>query len=77
MPKLNGPKAFSLTGVLRDQDDQEEYSPPESGINYENISDEELLPHYYSPNFLRPLPEEEPLDDPLGDDLDVSLFSNF
>ena len=32
MPKMTGPKAFSLTGVLRDQDDQEEYAPPEFGI---------------------------------------------
>lgn len=29
MPKLTGPKAFSVTGTLREQDDQEEYAPPE------------------------------------------------
>ncbi len=32
MPKITGPKMYSLTGTLREQDDQEEYAPPESGI---------------------------------------------
>jgi hypothetical protein len=44
---------------LREQDDQEEYAPPESGILHSQIYDDELLPHYYPPNFLRPLPIEE------------------
>ncbi len=44
---------------MREQDDQEEYAPPESGILPSQIYDDELLPHYYPPNFLRPLPIEE------------------
>lgn len=59
MPKITGPKMYSLTGTLREQDDQEEYAPPESGIMPNQIYEDELLPHYYIPNFLRPLPVEE------------------
>jgi hypothetical protein len=59
MPKIAGPKAYSLTGTLREQDDQEEFSPPENGITPAQIYEDELLPHYYAPNFLRPLPVEE------------------
>lgn len=82
MPKITGLKAYSLTGTLREQDDQEEYAPPESGILPSQIYEDELLPHYYPPNFLRPLPveeEEEKRDgsvaegdhDYLNDDLDA------
>ncbi len=73
MPKLNGPKAYSLTGTLRDQDDQEEFAPPENGILPSGLDEDELLPHYFAPNFLRPLPVEEEVDqsDPLNDDLEV------
>jgi len=59
MPKISGPKAYSLTGTLREQDDQEEFSPPENGILPSQIYEDELLPHYFAPNFLRPLPVEE------------------
>lgn len=41
-PKLTGPKAFSLTGTLREQDDSEEQSPPEVGISPSSILDDEL-----------------------------------
>ncbi|CDW77476.1 UNKNOWN [Stylonychia lemnae] len=65
MPKINGMKAHSLTGILRDQDDQEEQCPPETGIPFDQIGEDELMPHYFPPNILRPLPIEEsdPLDD--------------
>ena len=59
MPRINGPKAYSLTGVLREQDDQEEFAPPELGVLAGQIHEDELLPHYFVPNFLRPLPMEE------------------
>lgn len=68
MPKINGVKAHSMTGILRDQDDQEEQSPPEMGIPFDQIADDELSPHYFPPNILRPLPIEE--DDP-SDDMEV------
>ena len=45
--------------------------PPEAGITQENLDEDELYPHYFVPNFLRPLPEEEVDDDeenPLGND---------
>lgn len=32
MPLVQGPKGYALTGTLREQDDQEEQAPPESGI---------------------------------------------
>eukprot|EP00347_Sterkiella_histriomuscorum_P008145 403346208 len=59
MPKLSGPKAFSITGILQDYDDQEEYAPPESGIPFDQIGEDELQSHYFPPNILRPLPVEE------------------
>ena len=70
MPKVSGPKAFSLTGLLREQDDQEEFSPPEVGITPNQLVDDELLPHYFSPNFLRPLPVEE-VEERESDDTDL------
>ena len=59
MPKVTGQKGYSLTGTLREQDDQEEYAPPEQGILPSQIYEDELMPHYFPPNFLRPLPVEE------------------
>ena len=32
MPKLTGLRAVSVNGILQDQDDEEEFSPPELGI---------------------------------------------
>jgi hypothetical protein len=49
-------------------------APPESGIPPAAIVEEELPPHYFGPNFLRPIPEEErDGDDPdyLNDELDA------
>ena len=76
MPKLLGPKAHSLTALVRDQDDQDEdYAPPEYGISTNQIDESELRPHYYGVNFLRPLPvEEEPEEG--EDDMEVSIYSH-
>lgn len=76
MPKLTGPKAYSLTGILREQDDQEELAPPEYGIPSSSINEDELQSHYFPPNFLRPIPIEEEENegnevDYLNDELDA------
>ena len=33
--------------------------PPENGIPTNALEEDELFPHYFTPNFLRPLPIEE------------------
>lgn len=78
MPRVAGPKGFALFGTLREQDDQEEQAPPETGIAPQQIMEDELQPHYFGPNFLRVLPEpeeEEPREDGevdmLNDELDA------
>lgn len=71
MPQLTGIKAYALPATLRDQDDQEEYAPPENGITIEDLDMDELTPHYFYPNYLRPDIPESVLED--GDDLDVSF----
>lgn len=70
MPQLTGIKAYTIGGTLRDQDDQEEYSPPENGITMQDLDIDELAPHYFYPNFLRPEIPESLLEE--GDDLEVS-----
>lgn len=63
MPKLLGLKSVALTGaVLREWDDQDEYAPPELGIPVNQLIDTDELsgPHYYAPNFVRPVPVPEP-----------------
>jgi len=59
MPQITGPKAFALSGMLRDQDDHEELCPPDSGISPDQLSESELAYKHYIPNFLRPFPVEE------------------
>jgi hypothetical protein len=78
MPAINGLKNFAILGCLRDQDDSEEYAPPEIGIHIENLIEDELTPHYYVPNFLRPMPIEEDMHSQDYDDLvDVNKRSRF
>ena len=75
MPSIQGQKAYALSGVLRDQDDQDEYSPPEFGIPCDLLPAEELQPSFFIPNFLRPLPEEEEDENqPFFDDLSDGMW---
>ena len=81
IPKINGLKANALSGVLRDLPENEfsrftQHSVdentafngvPEIGvITSRDLDIDELAPHFFVPNFVRPLPEAE--DDP---DLDA------
>ena len=49
---------------------------PEVGVtNRDEIRPEELDPHFYMPNFIRPIPEAEfdpDLDDEIGGEYDIS-----
>ena len=84
MPKISGLKGFALSGVLRDSDENDfskdtfhgnvenhayDGNPEIGVINSSEISTDELLPHYFVPNFCRPLPEA---DDDIDIDEDIS-----
>lgn len=77
LPKLKGAKAHAIPGILRDLPEVK-HAPettafvgiPRHGVcSAADICQEELQSHYFTPNFLRPLPEAE--DDP---DLDGSVY---
>ena len=90
MPKISGLKGHAISGLLRDIPENEygkanmhgcEESTayngvPEIGIVRPNeLIQDELLPHYFVPNFVRPIPEvdDDPeLDDPNGGMYDIS-----
>ena len=80
MPKISGPKGHALSGVVRDLPENEfsKYNVhgrdetyafdgiPEIGIiSASEIDEDEMSPHYFVPNFVRPLPEAD--EDPLLD----------
>ena len=103
MPKISGMKGYALSSVLRDLPDNEFSKQTQHGvvenhayngipeigvIKSDEINEDELLPHYFVPNFCRPLPdvdddldldEEEKIDEDLGRDIsqDVSHISLF
>ncbi len=70
MPKIRGNKANAISGVIRDVPEHAGILDsglfldiPEIGVSHGNeIDPEELEPHFFIPNFLRPVPEAE--DDP-------------
>ena len=84
IPKISGLKGHALSGVLRDlpenefsrytvhgMDENTAYDGvPEIGvITSRDIDPEEMAPHYFVPNFARPMPEAEfdpDLDAPEG-----------
>ena len=83
MPAISGVKKYAISGTLRDIPDNaygkanmqgcEEITAyngvPEIGVNKaDQIDMDELMPNYFVPNFVRPIPEAE--DDPELDDLD-------
>jgi hypothetical protein len=70
MPKIRGPKAHAISGIIRDIPDLVTgyesgayMGVPDRGVQISDDLDlEELEPHYFTPNFLRPVPtaEEDP-----------------
>jgi hypothetical protein len=83
MPAISGMKRYAMCGTLRDIPDNEygkanmqgceeitAYNGiPEIGINKaDQLDADELLPNYFVPNFVRPIPEAD--EDPELDDLD-------
>ena len=81
IPKVSGLKANALSGVLRDLPENEFSRFTQHGVDentaFEGVPEigvitsrdmdiDELAPHYFVPNFVRPLPEAE--EDP---DLDA------
>lgn len=67
LPKLKGSKAHAISGIVRDIPHPEETSAfvgyPEHGVSKgSDVDPTELEPHYFRPEFLRPMPEAE--DDP-------------
>jgi hypothetical protein len=72
MPKIRGPKAYTISGIIRDIPDTVTgyetgayMGVPHRGIEIaDDIDLEELEPHFFTPNFLRPVPtaEEDPED---------------
>jgi len=72
MPKIRGPKAHAISGIIRDIPDTVTgyetgayMGVPNRGIEIaDDIDLEELEPHFFTPNFLRPVPtaEEDPED---------------
>jgi len=44
---------------------------PESEIQPDDLSDDELQPHFFTPDFLRPLPEPEEEEDFADEDLQM------
>ena len=90
MPKISGMKGFAISGILRDLPENEygkanmqgceentAYNGvPEIGVHSAaELTEDEMLPHYFVPNFVRPIPEaeEDPeLDDPLSAEYDIS-----
>ena len=90
MPAISGMKRYAMCGTLRDIPDNEygkanmqgceeitAYNGiPEIGINKaDQLDADELLPNYFVPNFVRPIPEadEDPeLDDIDGPEYDIS-----
>ena len=83
MPAVSGMKRYAMCGTLRDIPDNEygkanmqgceeitAYNGiPEIGINKaDQLDSDELLPNYFVPNFVRPIPEAD--EDPELDDLD-------
>ena len=76
MPKIKGSKAYAISGLLRDlPDNQSDESGVFCGIPNEGISDpedihdDELLPHYFVPDFIRPVPEAEEDPEIVDDEL--------
>ena len=80
MPKISGLKGHAISGLLRDMPENEygkdnmqgceentAYNGvPEIGVVQPNeLIEDEMLPNYFVPNFVRPIPEPEE-----GDDLD-------
>ena len=66
MPKIQGMKAYAISGLLRDLPDSESDEKgdfcgiPEQGVaSTDEIDEEELMPHYFVPNFIRPVPEAD------------------
>lgn len=71
MPHIKGPKAHAVSGLLRvlPEGSGEEFikeetnsftGVPETGVNSaDDFYENELEPHFFVPNFLRPLPEAE------------------
>ena len=81
IPKVTGMKGNALSGVLRDLPENEFSRITQHGMDenlaYEGVPEigvitsrdidvEEMMPHYFVPNFVRPMPEAE--EDP---DLDA------
>lgn len=59
MPKLTGFKAYAMSSVLRNQSEDVDKNIVPDSITQDDLTEEELQPMYFVPNFLRPLPEEE------------------
>ena len=67
LPKLKGSKAHAISGIIRDVPESPSVLDsgifldiPEVGVSHgSEIDPEELEPHFFVPNFLRPLPEAE------------------
>jgi len=87
MPKIKGPKAYAISGVIRDMPEENsvgfcDFSEstvfggiPEKGISSaQELSDDELTQNYsFSPNFLRPSPDVIEEDNSFGVDLSVDV----
>ena len=70
LPKVKGNKAYAISGILRDLPEHKNSSETSAFVGYpkhgissaSDIDPSELQANYFTPNFLRPMPEAE--DDP-------------
>mmetsp|Transcript_17824 Transcript_17824/g.24691 ORF Transcript_17824/g.24691 Transcript_17824/m.24691 type:complete len:317 (+) Transcript_17824:294-1244(+) len=73
MPKLTGYKAYAISSVLRNQSENIDRNiVPDVGITPDDLTEEELQPMYFVPNFIRPLPEEEIDENANADEYEIS-----
>jgi hypothetical protein len=87
MPKIKGPKAFAISGVIRDMPEENSVGfsnfsestafggVPDEGISSASeLNDDELTQNYsFSPNFLRPSPDVIEEDLSFGVDLSINV----
>jgi hypothetical protein len=87
MPKIRGPKASAISGILRDLPEENSIGfsqfsensafggTPEIGVfNAAELSEDELSGNYtFSANFLRPSPDVIEEDDCMGDELSIDV----
>ena len=91
MPKITGLRGHAISGLLRDvpenqygkdnmqgcEENTAYNGHPEIGVVQPGeLVEDEMLPNYFVPNFVRPIPEAEEgddlEDDPLSGDYDIS-----